>query len=739
MPVDFLTEEQKSRYGKYQGEPSVDQLARYFHLDDHDLSVISRKRGPHNKLGFGLQLATVRFLGTFLNDPTEVPQVVVSFIAKQLEIDTEGCLGQYLKRPATHHAHATEIRKIYGYYEFNDPSWHFQLVRWLYGRIWLSNERPSVLFDLSTAWLAERKILLPGVSTLTRLIAQIRDRTTNRIWQMLADLPTAEQANRLESLLRVLDGQRQSALDRLRRGPTRVSGPALNRALHRYEEIRSLGIRPIDISHIPPARIRLLARYAATAWAPLIERMPEKRRIATLVAFIYTFEAKSLDDALDLLDMLITDITSQAQKIGQKQRLRTLRDLDKASLKLGKACAMLLDQSINDVQIRRHIFKAIPEKQIHQAVEQVFSLARPYDDKYLKELVDRYRRVRVFLPTLLKTVTFQATASGKPTLQALRFLSSIEGHQKPDMSRAPMKAVSSTWRRLMVDQDGNISRPAYTLCILQQLQDNLRRRDIFVPESDRWSDPRRKLLRGAEWDSKRSQVCRSLSLPNDGDKALKDLEQQLDAAYLKTVENFPNNQAVRIEHVDGKPDLILSGLEKLNEPPSLIELREHVASLLPRVDLPDLLLEIHARTGFADEFTHISEGNARVKDLAISICAVLMAEACNIGLEPLIQPDQPALSRNRLSWIQQNFIRAETLTRANARLVDYQTTIPLARKWGGGEVASADGLRFATPIRTINSGPNPKYFGFGRGITYYNFTSDQYGGVSRNPRKFRPL
>ena len=280
----------------------------------------------------------------------------------------------------------------------------------------------------------------------------------------------------------------------------------------------------------------------------------------------------------------------------------------------------------------------------------------------------------------------------------------------------------------MIDQDGNISRPAYTLCILQQLQDNLRRRDIFVPESDRWSDPRRKLLRGAEWDSKRSQVCRSLSLPNDGDKALKDLEQQLDAAYLKTVENFPNNQAVRIEHVDGKPDLILSGLEKLNEPPSLIELREHVASLLPRVDLPDLLLEIHARTGFADEFTHISEGNARVKDLAISICAVLMAEACNIGLEPLIQPDQPALSRNRLSWIQQNFIRAETLTRANARLVDYQTTIPLARKWGGGEVASADGLRFATPIRTINSGPNPKYFGFGRGITYYNFTSDQYTG-----------
>ena len=104
------------------------------------------------------------------------------------------------------------------------------------------------------------------------------------------------------------------------------------------------------------------------------------------------------------------------------------------------------------------------------------------------------------------------------------------------MSKAPLKAVSSTWRRLMVDQDGNISRAAYTLCILQQLQDNLRRKDIFVPESDRWSDPRKKLLRGAEWDSKRSQLCRSLSLPKGGDKALKDLEQQLDQLRKEMVE-----------------------------------------------------------------------------------------------------------------------------------------------------------------------------------------------------------
>jgi TnpA family transposase len=64
----------------------------------------------------------------------------------------------------------------------------------------------------------------------------------------------------------------------------------------------------------------------------------------------------------------------------------------------------------------------------------------------------------------------------------------------------------------------------------------------------------------------------------------------------------------------------------------------------------------------------------------VSLCAVLLAEACNIGLEPVVHPATPALIRSRLSWVQQNYIRADTLTRANACLVDTQATVPLAQE-----------------------------------------------------------
>ena len=153
----------------------------------------------------------------------------------------------------------------------------------------------------------------------------------------------------------------------------------------------------------------------------------------------------------------------------------------------------------------------------------------------------------------------------------------------------------------------------------------------------------------------------------------------------------------------------------LDDPPSLEELREVTERRLPRVDLPELLLEVNTWTGFADAFPHVSESRSRIPDLATSVCAALVAEACNIGLAPLVRKDNPALTRSRLSWIQQNYLRtAETLTQANAALVDCQATIPLAQEWGGGEVASADGLHFVVPVRTLNAGPNPRYFGAGR-------------------------
>ena len=142
------------------------------------------------------------------------------------------------------------------------------------------------------------------------------------------------------------------------------------------------------------------------------------------------------------------------------------------------------------------------------------------------------------------------------------------------------------------------------------------------------------------------------------------------------------------------------------------------------------MLEIAARTGFTTAFTHVAESKARASELTTSLCAVLLAQACNTGFEPFTSQDIASLRRDRLTWVEQNYMRDETLVDGNARLVSAQNKIVLARVWGGGDVASADGMRFVVPVRTVHAAPNPKYFAMGRGVTWYNLISDQRTGLN---------
>jgi TnpA family transposase len=728
MPVDFLSEEQKSQYGRFSVEPSEDQLARYFHLDDLDMELTRRRRGNHNRLGFALQLTTVRYLGTFLANPIDVPEVVVGYLCKQLGIRNGISLEDYLVRQNTRWEHTDEIRQCYGYSDFSEQPEHWRMVRWIYLKAWFGNERPSVLFDHATARLVARKILLPGVTVLSRLVASARDRASQRVWKILSTATTPELQAKLETLLDVPDYSRQSNLDRLRKSPTRVSGPALLGGIDRLEEIRKLGANQLVFPHVPPNKVSAMARYAALASAQTVARMNQERRIASLLAFALTFEATAMDDVIDVLDMLITEIVRSAELSRKKERWRTLRDLDGAALLLRDACEVILDEKCENSEVREAVFAKIPKDELLEASLLVSALARPSDEHQRKELIERYTRVRRFLPKLLKTIKFHATPAGGAVKRALEYLESIEGERNPDMSNAPIDVAKRGWERIVVSEAGVIDRRAYTLCTLEQLQESLRRRDIYVAPSVRWGDPRAKLIESSSWATMKPKVCKSLGCHENPAEQLELLEEQLEECYRRTSENFDSNNAVEIEAVGGKESLKVSALEKLEEPESLIRLKEAVRQLLPRVELPETILEIHEHTGFLDEFTHVSEGDSRVSDLHISLSAVLLSEACNLGLEPLIRHDVPALTRRRLSWVQQNYIRADTLSAANARLVEAQSKIPLAKYWGGGEVASADGLRFVVPVRTINARPNSKYFGTERGITYYNFTSDQFTG-----------
>lgn len=183
MPVEFLSDEQAARYGRYHADPSPEQLARFFYLSPADVQFLAPCRLAHTRLGCAVQLCTLRFLGTFLPAPTQVPTVVVRTLAAQLQVPVDDWHTRYT-RPNTIYDHQAQLVAYLDYRVFEGRQ-AFGLTRWLYAQVSTSTVRPGVLFDLATAHLVAQRVVLPGVSLLARLIARVRERTGRALYRQL--------------------------------------------------------------------------------------------------------------------------------------------------------------------------------------------------------------------------------------------------------------------------------------------------------------------------------------------------------------------------------------------------------------------------------------------------------------------------------------------------------------------------------------------------------------------------
>ena len=747
MPVEFLSDENAAGFGRFVGEVSQADLERFFYLDDADRDLIAVRRGDHNRLGFAVQLGTVRFLGLFLADSLDVPWGVVEFLAAQLEIADPLVVKRYTQRVSTVHEHAREIRVAYGYRDL-DGALTEELTLFVYARAWTHGDGLTVLFDHARAWLHRERVLLPGVSVLARLVAGVRNQAAAHLYEMLGKA-TGVADPRLPALLRELlttdHGERASRLELLRAAPTRLSGPGLDKALNRVASVRMLGASAVDLSGLPVAPVRALARYGMGAKAQTLRRLAEPRQTATLVATAVALEAAAVDDALDMFDLLIaTKILRPSQRAAAADRLGKMAELESASRVLARVGARLLsvleasNEHLDVASVWAQLEQVAARGQIIEAVAKVTELVPDEggaDGAMREQMAHRFRTVAPFLRLMATTIPWGATAAGQPVLDALAGLDGLRGRRKVRREEIDETLVPVSWRAAVFGRvdEVEVDRDAWVMCVLELLRSHLRRRDVFATTSARWSDPRAHLLDGAAWDTAREPTLRSLSLDGSVSEHLTRKVALLDASWrglAGAIAVAGPDASVRITQAGGdRFRLSVAPLGALDVPESLKALRVKVAAMLPRVDLPEILLEVHAWTGFLDAYTHVSGSGPRMADLPLSVAAVLIAEACNVGLTPVIGEGHPALTRDRLGHVQANYVRTETHAAANAVLIDAQSAVPIARSWGGGLLASVDGLRFIVPVRTINAAPNPKYFGHGRGLTWFNALNDQVAGI----------
>ena len=151
-------------YAAFPADLDRDWVGSVCHLSVDDLRAAGRRVDETTRLGFAVQLVTVRAIGTFLADPTAVPDPVLAAVARQLDIADPVVLHRYRDLPVRWR-HTAEIRDRYGYRDFTAQPARFLLTLDLYRQAWSDDVAASVLFRAAhRRLLAEQMISTSDVA-----------------------------------------------------------------------------------------------------------------------------------------------------------------------------------------------------------------------------------------------------------------------------------------------------------------------------------------------------------------------------------------------------------------------------------------------------------------------------------------------------------------------------------------------------------------------------------------------
>jgi hypothetical protein len=248
----------------------------------------------------------------------------------------------------------------------------------------------------------------------------------------------------------------------------------------------------------------------------------------------------------------------------------------------------------------------------------------------------------------------------------------------------------------------------------------LRSGDLYLPNSRRYADPETFLIPRAVWPELREDVCQQLDLDPTGATRLCDRAQELRDVLPHVDHELNRSDGIRIEH----GALIVPQDDGDTLPESVQALDAQLSRRIPHVDLTDLLLEVDQWIGFSRDLTHAGGGQPRTDDLLLYLHAAVVAQGTNMGLTEMAHSAN--LTYDRLAWTSTWYLREDTLQAAVAALVNFQYRQPLAQHWGGGTLSSSDGQRFPVRGKVRNARALPRYFGYGQGITFYTWSSDQF-------------
>ncbi|WP_445504325.1 Tn3 family transposase [Microvirga sp. G4-2] len=701
-----------------------ESLIRHYTLSPQDRLQAEVRRRPHNQLGYAVQLCIMRYPGRVLGMSEDPPAAVVSYVAEQLGI-TPGAFASYARRIPTRFEHSHRLAKYLGVRTATRDDRRAALLAAAEAASATESGLPIMTAVVNE--LRRRGALLLPDAALEKIGIAGRAIARQRAEAALLDGLSVDQIEQLEALLLVDPAVQQTRLAWLRSAPDAPSADNLIGLIDRLTFVRTLAIDPRRQARIHPERWTQIVREGDVTPAWLVADFGARRRRATLVAQAITLEQTLTDAAVTMFNKLIGRLFARANTRRKKRYVEAQQDTTKV-LRLFRdtlrALVVASDTGRNAIDV---LDDEVGWHRLLQAQPEVEAMVRDADPDPLLLAAERYSTIRKYAVRFLETFTFCSSRKHDSLLAAIGTLKTLQAANRRTLpERVPVGHLSIKSRKLIFG-DAGPDRRLYEIATLAVLRDGLRSGDIWVEGSRAFRPMDEQLMPKPAFTALKASDDLGLGVPQDVISYLSEARQTVDFNLKRLAYRARNGklEGVRLE----AGQLIVTPLPG-DVPAAAEELKWELGDMYPMVEVPDLLMEVHNWTGFADRFTHI-----RTQEPPRSIPAMLagvLADATNLGAKRMAAASK-GVSPQEITWKRIFHTRPETYKQAQACITDGHAQHPHSALWGDGSTASSDGQFFQASDRAGKRGDINLHYGSEPGSKFYSHLSDQYGYFSILP------
>lgn len=710
MAGRVLSDEEAARLSAWPPEVARSDLVAHFTLSIKDRRWVRSHRGAAERIGLAVQLCGLGYLGFVPAELAGTPREIVAFVAKQIGVAT-ATFTRYAREVdgRTRRRHVAAVVEQAGWRVCGPGEWK-TLGDWLTARA-LEHDTPSVLFRQALHQLRADRVVRPGLDRLMRAVSSARVTAQDEIRRRLDPELAPERCDQLDALVATDAELGVARLVWLNDGATSASPEWVKLEVAKLAYLEGLGVHRLDLSAIPPERLRQLATLARRSTPRALRQMAPERRHPILLAALAAAHTEIVDEVVRLFDMVLANTDANARdRVAERQAEAVRSDVGRLAL-LDDILDVVLDPELDDAAVGAGVRCLGPERLAQAARSE--EERPPRDGGHLELMEARFSHVRSFAPQVLGALTFAASMSPSEVLDAVVALQAMndEGRRHvPD--DAPVDFVPTRWRPYLeaarAAGDENLFKHYWELCVLFALQGGLRSGEIWVKGSRRYANPASYLIAVEAWPAQRGEILELTGMPVTFAQRLGAIDTEMSRSLddLETLLAEPDGPV----SVDADGQLHLKALTAEVIDPEVLAQRNAVVARLPRVPLTELLIEVDRESGFSTHLTHAGGASPRHGELEHrrNLYAAILSLACNFGSTRMAE--LTGISADTIDWTIQWYLREETLRLANAAIVNAHHRHPLAAAQGGGTLSSSDGLRMPMRGKSLTGRALSRYF-----------------------------